>query len=229
LASGPPGELSLVIRGAELRVRCAGDGGERADDARGFVRFLAELAGGARVGDVDLLPRDAARRVVSGWNDTARPVPPRTLPELVEARVARAPDAVAVVSEGSALTYAELDARANRLAHELIARGAGPERRVGVALERSAELVVTLLAIVKAGAAYVPMDPSAPPDRTALLLRGSSPVVVVATGGTAAAVAGATCWCWTIPGCGPRWPTAPRPPPRTPTGSCRCVPRTPPT
>ncbi|WP_158642232.1 non-ribosomal peptide synthetase [Actinomadura sp. WAC 06369] len=195
LAAGPPGELSLVVRGdaagGGLRVRCAADGGDRAADGPAFAGFLAALARGARAGDVDLLQERTARRVLAEWNDTARPLPDRTLPELVEAQVARTPDAVAVVFEGRSLTYAELDARANRLARELIARGVGPERRVGVALERSAELVVALLAVVKAGAAYVPLDPSAPPERTALLLRSSSPAVVVCTGGTAPAVAGA--------------------------------------
>jgi amino acid adenylation domain-containing protein len=87
-----------------------------------------------------------------------------------EARAARTPHAVAVVDGAATLTYGELEARANRLAHALIRRGAGPEVRVGVCLERSAELVVGLLGILKAGAAYVPLDPHYPRERIAATL-----------------------------------------------------------
>jgi amino acid adenylation domain-containing protein len=84
---------------------------------------------------------------------------------LVEAQMERTPRAVAVELEGRQLTYAELDRRANRLAHELIAQGVGPEVRVGISLERSPELVIGMLAILKAGAAYVPLDPAYPTER----------------------------------------------------------------
>jgi amino acid adenylation domain-containing protein len=87
-----------------------------------------------------------------------------------EARAARTPHAVAIVDGTATLTYGELEARANRLAHALIRRGAGPEVRVGVCLERSAELVVGLLGILKAGAAYVPLDPNYPRERIAATL-----------------------------------------------------------
>ncbi|HEX2080623.1 MAG TPA: amino acid adenylation domain-containing protein [Longimicrobium sp.] len=87
-----------------------------------------------------------------------------------EARAARDPHAVAVVDGTATLTYGELEARANRLAHALLRRGAGPEVRVGVCLERSAELVVGLLGILKAGAAYVPLDPHYPRERIAATL-----------------------------------------------------------
>ncbi|MCX5335939.1 non-ribosomal peptide synthetase [Streptomyces sp. NBC_00140] len=104
-----------------------------------------------------------------------------TLPELFADQAARTPDATAVVHEGTRLTYAELDTRANRLAHLLAARGAGPERLVALALPRSPELVVAVLAVLKTGAAYVPMDPQYPADRLAFMLADADPVLLVTT------------------------------------------------
>src|SRR5262249_33589131 len=109
-----------------------------------------------------LLPVDEQQFVLEGFNATTHPVPTATLPALVEAQVARTPHVVAVSGGGTALSYAELNAAANALAHRLIALGVGPETRVGVCLERSIELVVALLATVKAGGAYVPLDPEYP-------------------------------------------------------------------
>ncbi|MFE2532170.1 amino acid adenylation domain-containing protein, partial [Streptomyces sp. NPDC059371] len=105
--------------------------------------------------------------------------PAESLPELFRAQVRAIPDAVAVVGPDASLTYAELDARANRLAHALIARGAGPERLVAVALPRSAELVVAILAVLKTGAAYVPVDPEYPAARIEYMLDDSRPVLMV--------------------------------------------------
>lgn len=99
--------------------------------------------------------------------------------ELFRAQVRAIPDALAVVGPEASLTYAELDARANWLAHALIARGAGPERFVAVALPRSTELVVAILAVLKSGAAYVPVDPEYPAARITYLLDDARPVLTV--------------------------------------------------
>ncbi|GLZ39390.1 non-ribosomal peptide synthetase [Actinokineospora sp. NBRC 105648] len=118
-----------------------------------------------------------------------------TLPSTFARAAAETPDRVAVVDGEVVLTYAELDARANRLAHELIARGAGPEQRVAVALPRSAHLAVAMLAVLKAGAAYVPVDPEYPAERVDLMLAESAPVLVLATGETAERLRlGPTAW-----------------------------------
>ena len=108
---------------------------------------------------------NSERQQLQSWNDTTIEVPATTLPELFAAQVAATPDAVAVIFGDIELTYAELDARANRLAHWLIDQGVAPEDRVAVILERSTELVIALLAISKTGAAYVPIDPQYPTER----------------------------------------------------------------
>ncbi|MFF4266233.1 amino acid adenylation domain-containing protein [Streptomyces virginiae] len=117
-------------------------------------------------------------------HEPSTPDRPTTLPALFEAQAARTPQAVAVVDGHRQLTYRELDARANRLAHLLMARGAGPERTVALALPRSADLVVALLAVVKTGAAYLPLDPDYPAERLASMLADAGPSVIVATAAT---------------------------------------------
>ncbi|MEO5873543.1 MAG: condensation domain-containing protein, partial [Streptosporangiaceae bacterium] len=102
-----------------------------------------------------------------------------TVHEVVQAQAARTPDAPAVTFEGVSLTYRELNEQANRLARLLVERGAGPERFVALALPRSADLVVGVLAVLKSGAAYVPVDPDYPADRIAYILDDSKPVLTV--------------------------------------------------
>ncbi|MGH3903464.1 MAG: non-ribosomal peptide synthase/polyketide synthase, partial [Pseudonocardiaceae bacterium] len=133
------------------------------------------------VSRLPMLTAAEARRVVVEWNDTARVVPEATLPELLQAQVARTPQAPAVLFEGVELSYAELNGWANRLAHKLIARGVGPERCVAVVLPRSMELVVALCAVLKAGAAYLPVDPDLPAERVGFVLADAAPVVVLDT------------------------------------------------
>nr|WP_231134579.1 non-ribosomal peptide synthetase [Motilibacter deserti] len=156
---------------------------------RRLVHLLAALADAdpdTLVGDLDALPPDERDLVVRGWNDTARPVPATTLPELFAAQAARTPTALALVPDGGrALTYVELDERASRLATVLRAHGAGPGRVVAVALDRSVDLVVSLYAAHKAGAAYLPLDPDHPADRLAFMLEDAAPVCVVCDEATA--------------------------------------------
>ncbi|MFF9352751.1 amino acid adenylation domain-containing protein, partial [Streptomyces sp. NPDC014734] len=140
------------------------------------------------IGEADLLSSRERLRVLTEWNDTSSDVPGETLPELLATQAARTPDAVAVEDGGVALTYRELDARANRLAHELIARGVGPERYVAIGLPRSAELVVAILAVLKAGAAYLPVDPDYPADRVAYMLGNATPACLLSDCRTAAAL-----------------------------------------
>lgn len=131
-------------------------------------------------GRLPLLSETERWQVLEKWNDTeADYALDRCLHELVEAQVERTPQAPAVVFDGHGLSYAELNARANRLARHLRALGAGPDQRVAVCAERSPEMVVALLAILKAGAAYVPLDPTYPPDRLAYMLEDSVPSVVL--------------------------------------------------
>ena len=130
---------------------------------------------------MELLTAVERELVISGWNDTARDVPAVVLPELFAAQVARAPDAVAVECGGVSWSYAELDARSSRLARYLVGLGAGPERLVAVALPRSLEMVAAVLAVSKAGAAYLPVDPGYPADRIEFMLADAAPVAVLTT------------------------------------------------
>ena len=113
------------------------------------------------------------------WNATARAIPAASLPELFAAQAARAPDAVAVVGEEESLSYGELEARANRLAHHLRRRGVGPETVVGLCVARSPAMVVGLLGILKAGGAYLPLDPGYPPERLAFMLADARAAALV--------------------------------------------------
>ncbi|WP_140158059.1 non-ribosomal peptide synthetase [Micromonospora sp. NBS 11-29] len=118
-------------------------------------------------------------RVLTQWNGTDRELPDRTLPELFEAQVERTPDATALVLGPDRLSYAELNARANRLARLLIARGAGPERVVALRLPRSLDLYAAVLAVLKSGAAYLPIDPDYPAERITHMLDDAGPTLVL--------------------------------------------------
>ena len=149
-----------------------------------LARLLAAVAAdpGIRPSQAPILTAAEREQLVTGWNDTAAPVPEATVPQLFAAQAARTPDAIAVCGGGQWVTYRELDVRANRLAHYLRDMGAGPERVVAVAIERSAELVTALLGILRAGAAYLPVDPRYPAQRIAFMLADSRAAVLIGTG-----------------------------------------------
>ena len=117
--------------------------------------------------------------LLQDFNATARPVPETTLPELFEAQVRRSPEATALLFRDATLTYAQLNVQANRLAHLLMGRGIGPESIVALCVPRSAEMVVCLLAILKAGAAYLPLDPEYPVERLTYMLQDAQPACVL--------------------------------------------------
>ncbi|MEV0088225.1 non-ribosomal peptide synthase/polyketide synthase [Saccharopolyspora sp. NPDC050642] len=129
--------------------------------------------------ELDVLAAAERHRLLHEWNG-GQAAPGAVVPDLFEAQAARTPDAVAVLCDGTAVTYAELNARANRLARCLVEKGAGPETAVGLAIPRSVEMVVALLAVLKAGAAYVPLDPAYPADRLAFMVADSAPVLLLA-------------------------------------------------
>ncbi|MEO3755182.1 amino acid adenylation domain-containing protein [Streptomyces sp. B6B3] len=143
----------------------------RRNTERVGAMFRAALEAMATDADGDpripLLPAAERQRLVGAWAVNPAEPADRTVRELFEEQAARTPDALAVVCGDRRLTYAELDADANRLAHRLRALGVGPESVVGVLLDRDTDLVVALLAAWKAGGAYLPMDPASPPERVA--------------------------------------------------------------
>ncbi|WBB69500.1 amino acid adenylation domain-containing protein [Micromonospora sp. WMMD812] len=155
-----------------------------------YVRLLdaAVTTPGRRVSALPLLDDAERERVLHAWNDTAHERPATTVVDEVQRRAAAAPEATALVHDGVVLSYGELNARANRLARLLVAGGAGAETRVALALPRSAELVVAILAVLKSGAAYVPVDNGYPAGRIAYLIEDAEPAFVLATAETAALV-----------------------------------------
>ncbi|MDT7718309.1 MAG: hypothetical protein QOH09_4301, partial [Pseudonocardiales bacterium] len=146
-----------------------------------LAHVLEIVAGDPAVllGKIDILTAAERVQLLIEWNNTDRRVIPVTFPELFEAQVARTPDAPALLFDGTSLSYADLDARANRLAHLLIAGGAGPEKVVALALPRSADIIVAQLAVLKAGAAFLPLDPAYPAERIAFMLDDARPVSVL--------------------------------------------------
>ncbi|MET8629452.1 amino acid adenylation domain-containing protein [Kitasatospora sp. NPDC004669] len=154
--------------------------------AERFRRLLTVVtaAPDTLVGAIELLTGTERTRLLEAWNATAVPVTPATLPALFEAQAARTPEAVALACEGRELSYAELNAAANRLARHLITLGAAPERRVAIALPRSERFPVALLAVLKSGAAYVPVDPAYPAERVSYLLADAAPVLLLTDGTT---------------------------------------------
>ena len=129
---------------------------------------------------IDLLSEAERHRLLVEWNDTEVEYPQdQCIHELFEEQAARTPDAIAVVCEGTRVSYAELNERSNRLAHYLVSRGVQPDTYVAICMERSVEMVVALLATLKAGAAYVPLDPDYPIERLKHMLEDCAPRIVL--------------------------------------------------
>ncbi|WP_420130680.1 amino acid adenylation domain-containing protein [Longimicrobium sp.] len=149
-----------------------------ADPDRPVSRLPGLLRGGER------------RRVLEEWSGADHPVPQRPAHHLIAETAARTPDAPALAFRGRTIRYREMDEAANRLAHHLIARGAGRESIVGILAERTPETVIAILAVLKAGGAYVPLDPSNPVDRLRYMLADCGARLVVSPGPLPAALGG---------------------------------------
>src|SRR6185312_5673263 len=141
---------------------------------------------GRRLSSVDVVDEAEYARL-DGWGNRAvltQPASPAvSIPVLFAAQVARAPEEVALTFDGRSMTYRELDEAANRLAHLLVARGAGPGESVALLVPRSAEAIVSILAVLKTGAAYLPVDPAHPDARIEFMLGDAAPVAVITTAG----------------------------------------------
>ncbi|MFD6919544.1 amino acid adenylation domain-containing protein [Streptomyces sp. NPDC059944] len=131
------------------------------------------------LGRVEILSAREQRQILGKWNDTGAELTDATLPSLFQSQVALTPEHPAVLASDADLSYGELNERANRLAHHLIAHGVGPEQFVALALPRTAQTMVALLAVLKAGAAYMPVDPTYPADRIAYMLGHADPALVL--------------------------------------------------
>jgi amino acid adenylation domain-containing protein/non-ribosomal peptide synthase protein (TIGR01720 family) len=190
---GQVGDFGLIFSGAgdQLFLSTAGAGGpfsnfDVSDLARRLERLLVAMTAdpGRRLASMDVL--DEGEHVRSeGWGNRAeltQPVStPVSIPALFAAQVARTPEAVAVTFDDRSMTYRELDEAANRLAHVLAGEGVGPGQRVALLLSRSAEAIVAMLAVVKTGAAYVPIDPAVPAARVGFVLGDAAPIAAVTT------------------------------------------------
>ncbi|MEZ0070332.1 amino acid adenylation domain-containing protein [Streptacidiphilus sp. MAP12-20] len=146
-----------------------------------LVRLLDAAAtdSGQPLSRLDLLAPPERTALLRAWSGPERPVPTRNLAQLVEARATTDPDAVAVTSATRRLTYAQLNTRANQLAHRLSKLGVGPDRTVATLLERSADLVAATLGVIKAGGAYVPLPSGYPVERMRFVLQGTAARVLV--------------------------------------------------
>ena len=172
--------FSRAIDGSRLRLALQYDTHElHPAQVEGFAElYLRALEAMAQEPDAPcretpLLSTDQRHQLLAEWNDSAAPFPDRCLHELVEEQVDRTPDAVAVEAEEGTLTYRELDRWANRVAHRLRALGVGPEDRVGLCVDRSLGMIVGLLAVLKAGGAFIPLDPEYPRERLAFMIEDS--------------------------------------------------------
>lgn len=221
---GGPLDLALTVADGEVSADYRTDLFEPAtvDRILGHYRTLladALARPATPIADLELLDDGERHRILHDWNDTAHDVPALTWPRMFADQVAARPDEVALVHEDVRLTYAELDARAARLAHALAARGAGPETVVALAVPRSADMIVAEVAVLKAGAAYLPIDTDYPADRIAYMLADARPVCLVTTTEIVPDLPRTSIrWSSTPRTRSPSWPAAPHKAPRPPTG-----------
>lgn len=192
LATGPVDDLTVTLRGRgpELGVDVEIDANpslyekEEAKDHLERLNGFFERAGErATLVSIPTLSASEARRWTEEVNDTHHPVPRATLVDLMVGRFGSLGDEIAVEGESETLTYAELDARTGALARRLRSHGVGPDSIVGILLPRSVERVVALVGVLRAGGAYLPMDPEHPPERLHQLLRLAAPTCVIADSG----------------------------------------------
>src|SRR5499427_1927993 len=193
LSLGPVEDLSIAVYdradGGPLRIDFDANPAfhtatDLTDHQQRFLRLLTAIGDpDVAIGRLDILSAAERRRLLEEWNATAHALPGATLAQLFAAQAAARPDAVAVVFAHEQLSYGELEARANRLAHHLRALGVGAESVVGVCLERSLELVVSLIAILKAGGGYLPLDPGYPRERLSFMLADAGAAVLVTHSG----------------------------------------------
>src|SRR6202047_4567432 len=180
----PLGLMALPGERLRLRLDYRPDLFERASVAGIGERLIRVLRAAVSepqlaLGRIDILGAHERRTILRDWNATSHALPGATLAGLFAGQVARAPDAVAAVFADGCVSYGELERRANQLGHYLRARGVGPEVVVGVCVERSLELIIALLGIVKAGGAYLPLDPDYPRERLAFMLADAGARVLV--------------------------------------------------
>ncbi|MFG2728474.1 amino acid adenylation domain-containing protein [Streptomyces canus] len=177
---GAPFELHLVVHDRKAKLHYDAELFERSTALRLLSHYRTLLVDGLRhpehtVGRLRLLTDEELHRTLVEWNRTETDLPNQgCLHEAFESRADAAPDAVAVVQGPTKLTYRQVNAAANRLAHHLRSLGVGPDTRVGLCLDRSAQLLIAVLAVLKAGGAYVPLDPDYPAQRIAAMVAGTS-------------------------------------------------------
>jgi len=172
LPEGEADRLTLSFDAARLAPRTV----------QGLARLMGRLAAApadARLRAAELVTDEDRARILGPWNDTARPYDPVTIHAGFAAQVAKTPEATALIFEDRKLSYAELDRRANRIAHALQGLGVGPDRPVGLFAARGPDMVAGALGILKAGGAYVPLDPAYPTDRIAHYITDSGAAVIL--------------------------------------------------
>jgi amino acid adenylation domain-containing protein len=177
--------VNAIAQGGRLVLNFAADSRRVDPDivrrmADSYLRGLQALADDPEApAGLSLSARDQVR--LAAWNDTARRDldPGQTLTALIEASVAARPTAIALEFDGERISFGELNARANRLAHHLRAQGVGADRVVGLCTERSVEMIVAILAILKAGGAWLPLPPDAPAERLAMMIEDAGPILTL--------------------------------------------------